>query len=488
MRMHRINCMLALLFLSMCAASMAQNLEARLSGRAFKFSRGDQSFKIYSNEDKLQSPAQENGVLRVAGPSICFAADIAVGVLPGRQLEDVLYRPEEFGEGATVHVPSENWFAALLHGGNGILVLAWAGDGARLSLHGKGVGEEARFRVIGLDDFEGDLYCALLTAPAIWHRLPLAAGYLEKDVPIDWQPPFPATYKTQLRVRGETAALRSFVFQRKRNTQYRPEIGEVAWPVWFESRHPMIRLGKKIPPRGEAIIYPMEGAENSLMGFISKTPLADTIEARSALAPLPRGPRDAANVGFVACGGTAVMRNTIFAKGMQSREKEFLLEYADFLSDYVAIVQQRHQAFFKFISDTAEKVATWKKADGDSDYLAAMAQRARETESGMRREMVLYGGDSPEAHMARAAKDADRLKELLKTDHAEVFSECNAIIYRCNRLAWGHTEGGGMRFSMLSRDWAQQAARDVADTPEALGYAVEIRAAIRHALNGAPPW
>jgi hypothetical protein len=45
-----------------------------------------------------------------------------------------------------------------------------------------------------------------------------------------------------------------------------------------------------------------------------------------------------------------------------------------------------------------------------------------------------------------------------------------------------------MRFSMLARERAEKAASACADKPKAMEYARTIRAAIRDALNSAPPW
>jgi len=337
-----------------------------------------------------------------------------------------------------------------------------------------------------------DLYLEVLAGPAIWHKEKLQLGYLERDVVIEWEKPFPATYKTQLLLKGETTTARTFVFRNRPNLQWRPEMGQCAWPVWFEGDRACLRLGKKIPPRGEAIIFPMADGDKSLSGFLRRTPLAGIISSRNERAELPQGPRNAPNVGFVACGGTGVMRNTIFALGLQKREKEFLTEYADFLADYATIVQTRHAGFFRSIDETRKKLVAWIEKQENNpevhEYLDQMSAQADRVEEGLRRKMELYGANTPEAHIAHADRAADRLKELLDTGDPEVFPECEELIDTLNVLAWGHAETAGMRFSMLTREWAQKAALACADNPAACEYARDIRASIRDALNGAPPW
>lgn len=454
---------------------------------------------VFSLADKRLASSfhfTDEGTLRIrpteATHGVYVRGPVAVGVLPGLQLEDVLYRPESYPGLSEIHVPAENWFAGLLQGNNGIVACAWPDGGQRLSLVRAANGATPVFETIKFVLAGEDLYLEVMTAPAIWHEEKLELGYLERDVEIEWKPPFPATYKTQLPLRGETTTLRTFVFQKKPNRQYRPEVGDCAWPVWFEGDRSYMRLSKKIPPRGDAVIYPMEDGKKTLMGFVRRTPLGDIIAQRNEHAELPYGPRNAANVGFVACGGTGIIRKTIFAKGGQNREKEFLTEYADFLADYVAIVQTRHAGFFSFIRGTRKKLTAWMENQSDNpevrDYLEQMIEQADRAEVGLLRKMELYDENKPEEHMARGDRAAERLKELLETPGPEVYPECEELIDTCNRLAWGHAESAGMRFSMLAREWAQQAASQSADKPAAVQYAQAIRASIRDALDRAPPW
>lgn len=453
------------------------------------FTRGEErlasSFRFTDEGTMRIRPADAMHGMYVRSP-------VAVGVLPGLQLEDVLYQPESYPGLNEVHVPAESWFAGLLQGNNGMVVCAWPDGGQRLSLMRGSDAAKPAFETIKIVLAGEDLYMEVLTAPAIWHKEKLQLGYLEKDIGIEWKRPFPATYKTQLPLRGETTTPRTFVFRKKPNSQYRPEVGNCAWPVWFEADRAYMRLSKKIPPRGDAIIYPMEDGEKTLMGFVRRTPLADIIVERNTRAELPYGPRGAKNVGFVACGGTQLMRRTIFANGGQKREKEFLMEYADFLGDYVAIVQKRHLGFFAFIGETRKKLSVWMEDHGDDpdvrEYLEQMTAQADRAETDLRRKMEMYGDNKPEAHMARADRVTERLKELLDTAGLEVYPECEEIIDTCNQLAWGHAESAGMRFSMLTRAWAQKAASACADDPAAVEYATIIRAEIRDALNSAPPW
>ncbi len=437
-----------------------------------------------------------HGVLRIVPGSgmagVRFRCPIDVGVLPGVRLEDVLYRAGDFPECDKVYVPTENWFAGLLAGYGGILVCAWTGGNRDLTFVASGEGDARLFGEAALGVEGSELYVGLLAADALWHREVLELGHLEKNVPLEWKPAVQATYRTQLPLRAETTTPRTFEIKRQPNVQFCPEVGACDWPMWMEDGQPILRLSKKIPPKGEAILYPFSDGPKSLMGFLERTPVGKTVQEKNKKAALPHGPRGAANVGFVACGGTAVMRHAIFAPGAQAREKAFLQEYADFLGDYVAIVQNRHRGFLDSVQSLQEELVQWQTdgaaTPGTASYLDKMMETSEWVRESLQGKMELFGEDTPEDHIARADRYVVRLKELLETGSPEVYPECDAIIDRCNRLAWGHAERLGMRFSMLAREWARRAALACAESPEAMGYARDIRADILTALNAAPPW
>lgn len=421
-----------------------------------------------------------------------LSAPMAIGVLPGIRLEDVLYRPAAYSERSEIAIPAENWFMGLLAGENGILACAWPDGAQSVRLRLGGEGAERRFESLDLTTDGKDLYFEMLAGPGIWHCETLKPEYLERDYAPSWKPPYPVTYKTQATVRGETSTVRTFKTAEGRNSQYRPEVGSFVVPVWRESDRIFLHYSKKIPPRGEAVLYPFEDGDATLMGFLQQTPVYDLLDPRNARSPLPHGPREIPNGGYVACGGTTVMRTGVFAHAVQRRDKEFLKQYADFLADYVAIVQQKNAAYFTFLAAMREKLETWLSQTNDAPevraYLEAMRQRAAQTEQAHRRKMEMFGENTPEAHIARADRNAIRLKELIELGSPEFTPECDYLVDTFNQLGWAHDEVTGMRFSLMARAWAQEAAFACAEVPGAMEYAQVIRAAIRDALNGAPPW
>jgi len=95
-----------------------------------------------------------------------------------------------------------------------------------------------------------------LSAPGIWHKEELLPSYLERDVAINWKRPFPAKWVTQL---SEAGVKTTFKFRESKLKRiWRGVIGSYIYPVWFNGDNAFYRLGKKIPPKGESIIYCLE--------------------------------------------------------------------------------------------------------------------------------------------------------------------------------------------------------------------------------------
>lgn len=452
-------------------------------------------FAAGGNETAARFRFTSYGTLRVtpgAGmEGVYIECPMQVGVLPGRQLEDALYRPEEYPGLERLHVPSENWFLGLVRGNGAMVACAWpeGGQTVALLLEDEGSARLAKTIAIAMDG--KDLYLELIAAPGIWHKEKLELASLEKDATLDWKRPFNATYKTQLLMRAESDARRTFHSRDGQGRQWRPEIGSFKMPLWFDGDRALMHLGKRIPPRGSAIIYPMDDGGSTLMGFLRRTPIAEMIAERNKERGLPEGPGHATNVGFNACWGTYLLRHTVYAFGVQEREKEFLSEHIGYLSDRVAMTQIRNATYTAFIDRMEDTLGVWLEAEKRPNaraYLERMAQHLDRVGEGHRQQMDMYGYNTPEAHVAHAGRNAARLKELFETPGPEAFPECYDLVDEFNRLSWGHSEDTGMRFSMLTRPWAQDAAAGCADNPEVLEYARAIRAGLRDALNGAAGW
>jgi hypothetical protein len=88
----------------------------------------------------------------------------------------------------------------------------------------------------------------------------LKPASLEKDVALTWKRPFAARWKTQL---SEGGVKTTYAFRNAKGTVWRGVAGSYDYPAWFDGESAFFHLGKKVPPKGEAIIYFLEGSDST---------------------------------------------------------------------------------------------------------------------------------------------------------------------------------------------------------------------------------
>lgn len=180
------------------------------------------------------------------------------GVVPGFVGDDLVLSPGQYPSDNTLSVPCENVFLGLLQGENSALVMTWPKGKQQMRLGLNKQGQEGR--LIESIDFDNDgqsLYLALLDAPGIWHRETLGTPYLEKDVASKWKKPFPAKWVTQL---WEGDVRTTYTFREApAGTIWRGVAGMYSYPIWFNGDRAWYHLSKKVLPKGESIVYFLEG-------------------------------------------------------------------------------------------------------------------------------------------------------------------------------------------------------------------------------------
>jgi hypothetical protein len=259
-----------------------------VSSKSARFEMGDSRFKAISRCTLLQNTGDEvalelsfstgdkgNDVSAILAfgktpiveikpaetmKGISLLSTIEYGVLPGFVGDDLVVAPGQYPSDNTLDVPCENLFLGLLKGENSVLVMTWPKGKQQMRL---GLGKQGQEgRLIESVDFDNDgqsFYLALLEAPGIWHREPLGVSYLEKDVAGKWKRPFAAKWVTQL---WEGDVRTTYTFRTApAGTIWRGVAGMYNYPLWFNGDAAWYRLGKKVLPKGESIIYFLEGKD-----------------------------------------------------------------------------------------------------------------------------------------------------------------------------------------------------------------------------------
>jgi len=230
-------------------------------------STGDQialevHFSAQGTEDQLSAVFSfgKTGIIEITPAEnmkgVSLLSPIEYGVIPSFIGDDLIYNPREYPSLATLHLPSDGLFLGLLKGQSNVMVVAWPNREQLIRLE-----LDTKERETGLFesvDFYSDgksIYLAILDAPGIWHKQELKPSYLEKDVAVKWKRPFPAKWITQL---YEAGVRTTFMFRESRQRQWRAAIGYYIYPVWFHGEKACYHLGKKIPVKGESLIYFLE--------------------------------------------------------------------------------------------------------------------------------------------------------------------------------------------------------------------------------------
>jgi len=197
-------------------------------------------------------------VIPVEGPdALRVASPVRHAILPSFVGDDLLVGPDVYETASTLHLPADHCVVGLVEGGARQWIMTWPGSDAALEA---GVASSAEgARQIATLDLRGEpegVCLAVLSAPGLWHEEALTASFLEKEVTLEWRPPFPAKWETQL---SEGGVPTTFAFRDTKGTVWRGVPGSYNYPAWFEEGAARLHLSKKIPPRGSALIYFIEG-------------------------------------------------------------------------------------------------------------------------------------------------------------------------------------------------------------------------------------
>jgi hypothetical protein len=199
-------------------------------------------------------PSENMNDVRLSSP-------IEYGVVPSFIGDDLIFGGSERIGTNTIRVPSENLFLGLLPGETKELVVIWPKGKQRVNLRFAEQNGEAAFSSIDFNNDGQSFYLTALSAPGIWHKETLTPDFLEKDVKSQWKRPFPAKWKTQL---DEEELKTTFAFRTSRGEIWRGVAGSYVYPVWFSGNEAYYHLSKKVQPKGESLIYCLEGQDTPL--------------------------------------------------------------------------------------------------------------------------------------------------------------------------------------------------------------------------------
>jgi len=411
-----------------------------------------------------------------------LTSPIEYGVVPSFVGDDLIYGAAERAATNVLSVPAENIFLGLLTGESKELVVTWPKGKQRVSLRTGEENGKSLIQSIDLDNDAQSFYLAAITAPGIWHKEALAPDYLEKDVRIRWKSPFPARWKTQL---YEEDLKTTFVFRDFKGGIWRGVPGSYDYPAWFSGDDAFYHFSKKVPPKGESLIYCLEGRDTPLTVSTPADILKQTLGRRAAEPILDvagrklrtHHRRGAAGVRRACTCGCTEAIQAVFEAGEEVSRKEDIQGELDDMIYFVHCHVERINEYQQFAGALLKTLQERRQASpGLKPFLDSLEEVARQIpqECEVQKENMKtfgYADDLSRKTIALTArKDPNNVKaymELLKA-WREMGGAQDYVVAKC------HT---------ITRNLYQTSGYGCAVLPGAVSLAEEIRARCRQTLR-----
>jgi hypothetical protein len=415
---------------------------------------------------------------------ISLLGQVEYGIVPSFIGDDLIFNPKEYPSMNRLCIPSENLFLGLLKGENDVLVVTWPEGKQQMNLLLSN--EQKKPRLIESVNFNNDgksIHLAILSAPGIWHKEELMPSYLERDVAINWKRPFPAKWATQL---YEADVKTTFKFREsKLNRIWRGVIGSYSYPVWFSGESTFYRLSKKIPPKGESIIYCLERKDTPISvstpvdimkGTLGRQ-TCDTIldvAGRKLRTHHRRGSEGIRRA--CTCGCTDAIQ-VIFEASEEVEKKEYVNEAVDDMVYFVRRHMERIEEYQDFASNMIEFLNLTRKSTTDLkpflDSMESIAQEIIQEYSRQKENIKILEYTDELSRKTKALtrkKDPRNLSSYM--DLSKKWREMGGA--QDNLLAQCHT---------LTRKLLQEAGYGCVNRPQAVEIAEEIRRRCRKCLR-----
>jgi hypothetical protein len=410
-------------------------------------------------------------------------APLAYAIAPAFVGDDLI-----FGAGAedspdALAIPAENILLGLVDGEETTLVLTWPdGDQRAQANLGPKNGDQRPIQSLQIASDNQPIYIAVLNTPGIWHREPLKSSFLEKDVAIAWKPPFPAKWQTQLSESGITT---TYSLRPGKGEIWRGVPGSYQYPVWMDGDKVTFSLSKKIPAKGEAVLYFLEG-QNTPPGILTPVDILKATLGRAAAEPIldTEGRRLRTHHGSAGsnvrractCGYTEAIQ-AVFEKGEEANQKSFVDQS---INDMIYFVQQhleRIDEYREFAKELAALLDAKEKSEPSlKPYLDEIRQLAQQIPQEFENQQE---NTKSLDYAAELSKKTMALTEEKKAGNLKEYME----LLKQWRAMGGAQDFVVAQYHTLTRKLFQEASYLAATQPKAIDTAMEIRARCKQVLR-----
>ena len=414
---------------------------------------------------------------------ISLSGPIEVAVVPGFIGDDLVFDPEHFPSAEALHIPTDYVLVGLLSGEDGMLVATWPEQTQEVTpILKKNKTESRVFESMQIENGGGRIHFAVLDGPGTWHGEALKPSYLEKDVSIDWRRPFPAKWKTQLL---EDGVKTTYGFRdSKKKRFWRGGVGTYTYPVWCNGDSAFFHLGKKIPPKGESLVYFLERANDTPKRIFAPADIVKQTIRNDAYErmldfegrKLTSDSRPDPCVGTATCGVTDKFK-PIFESGKEVEERETIEGGIEDMIYHLSVLTERVHAYQDFAHDTKAYLAAVKRERPQlTSYLEEMEEVVGEL-------IAAYNAQKENIKTLTYAEELGRKTVALarekRSDNLAAFLKLKG--------KWtgmgGSLEGLNRKLNTTARKLSQRAGYGCVEQLEAVEIAKEIRRRVKKQLR-----
>jgi hypothetical protein len=458
------------------------------AARGFELVRNEAdevALNLLSSAGAIRVSFGKNEIIEIApnmATTFKISAPIEYAVVPGFVADDLIFGVQEDASVEALAVPSEGMMMGLLKGEGRTVTMTWPSGKQLLRLNLGGKENKRPIESITFENAGQPFYIAVSRAPGIWHREELSASYLEKDVTSEWKRPFAAKWQTQLL---EGAVRTTFPFHDYKGTVWRGVAGMLDYPVRFEGAQAIYHLSKKVPPKGESVVYFLEGDDTPanvltpvdiLRATLGRAAAEKIVDVEGRKLRTHHGAAGSEVHRACTCGYTEAMQ-AVFEKGEEMERKAFINESIEDMIYFVQRHLARIDEYRNFAKELGSFVAGRAKERPElKAYLDEIEQAAQQIPAEYENQKenmksLEYAGELAKRTMALTEKkDPRNLKtymELLK--------------------AWRGMGGAQdylvAEFHVLTRKLFQDAGYLAAADPKTVETAQEVRARCRAILR-----
>jgi len=394
--------------------------------------------------------------------------------------DDMVFGPSALAR-PRFELPTENFLLNLIRGRCAMVMCVWESNEQAAYAH---LTDERGQPVIGACEVQGgkgkSLWVAFLEGPNIWHERAMSAEDADREIQLDWKPPFAAKWRADS-ARPDGVAESAYFKSAGHSDEISDTVGDHRQQCRFDANRALVRIqpaAKPHPASGRTpralVVYPLDRSRATpLTAFCPVDVIRNTLGVgpcqyilqteglASETNPTPEGVMD--------------WVESRFEKNKEAESADQIRELLGQMTDHVRHAQARIEQYAVF----AREVRQMCDVDHQEKDGLETAERLRRILDDL--EETLAAGRGVEDPSRRAAEVADEIVGLIGSDNP--LAECRRLGATLRRI--GAVQQRTLSKCRMAVRWlAQQARMLAAGSPHSIELAKEVGTRAERILEG----